>query len=220
MLWVSLYYFISFIVQVISTKTYYLAGRGKKGIDHILSSAPLSCVEECIVFCDGEKAVSENYDVTTGTCVCHSVFPEMLSLVTQANASMYANRVGIEAAAFGYIYNSSAHFFYKVHSTDKATWTRAREICQSEGGELAKLDTPEKRQLVQEIVQADGANEYFLGATDMAEDGVWRWVVDDTVFPEYTKSGYSKCLEMEPDMQFDDTSCNFEEQKYVCDIVL
>ncbi|XP_067648979.1 uncharacterized protein [Haliotis asinina] len=219
MLWVSIYCFISFIVHVISTKTYYLAESGMKGIDHVLSSAPLSCVEECIVFCDGKKAISASYDVTTGTCVCHSVFPEMLSLVTQANTSIYANHVGVTAAALGYIYNSSAHFLYKVHSKDLTKWTKAREICQSEGGELAKLDSPEKRQLVRDIVGADGANEYFLGATDWTEDGVWRWVVDNSIFPEFTKSGYSKCLEMEPDLQFDDTGCNVENQKYICDIV-
>ncbi|XP_046350168.2 uncharacterized protein LOC124131118 [Haliotis rufescens] len=219
MLCISLYLITSLSVHVISSKTYYLAEKGKLGIDHILSRATLSCTEDCILFCDGEKAVTANYDVTKGTCVCHSVYPEMLSLVTQANSFMYANQVCRAAAGFGYVYNNSAHFCYKVQ-TNMATWLKGREVCQSEGGDLAKLDTPEKRQLMREIVAADGANEYFLGATDMAEDGVWRWTVDDTVFPEYTKRGHSKCLEIEPNLNFDDTGCHNEEQKYICDISL
>ncbi|XP_046369689.2 uncharacterized protein LOC124144367 [Haliotis rufescens] len=215
----SICLFTSFTAHVISTTTYYLEEKGKIGIDHILSRATLSCTEDCIIFCNGEKALTANYDVTTGTCVCHSVFPEMLSLMTQANNFMYTNQACAAAAGFGYVYDISSNFCYKVH-TKKTIWMEAREECKKEGGDLAKLDTPEKRQLVREIIKADGANEYFLGATDMAEDGVWRWVVDDTVFPEYTKKGLSECLEMQSDLRLDDTGCTHQDQKYICDISL
>ncbi|XP_071102014.1 uncharacterized protein [Haliotis cracherodii] len=120
----------------------------------------------------------------------------------------------------GYQVNAGAHLCYKIH-TDKKRGMQAAAVCQSEGGELVMLNTEARKTLVENIVEGDGNNEYFLGATDSAVGGQWRWMADDSLIPWFTNDETeSDCFELEPDLTYDDTGCDNEEQKFICEIFL
>ncbi|XP_046585296.1 uncharacterized protein LOC124292279 [Haliotis rubra] len=118
----------------------------------------------------------------------------------------------------GYEINQEAHLCYKVHTERQRGW-EAEQACQDEGGILIMLNTEARKTVVEGIVEADtGNDEYFLGAEETA-DGEWRWMADNSIIPWVTLTGDGgNCLELEPGRVYDDTSCDDQEQKFVCEI--
>ena len=67
----------------------------------------------------------------------------------------------------------------------EASWTTAREMCQKMGGDLAVLDTPEKREL---IGQVNGTLELYVGASK-DKNGKWKWVNGQAVEADAWEKG-------------------------------
>ncbi|GAB6032987.1 Fc fragment of IgE, low affinity II, receptor for (CD23) [Chamberlinius hualienensis] len=61
---------------------------------------------------------------------------------------------------------SFCYFF----SNTTTNWCRALEICKSKGADLAHPCTEEKKY----------STDWWLGATDSAEEGTWRWAHDNS----------------------------------------
>ncbi|XP_067649089.1 C-type lectin domain family 5 member A-like [Haliotis asinina] len=139
-----------------------------------------------------------------------------MALIDSTGTSLYRTAC---VASPGYVYDSEAYFCYKVH-TDMVMWEEARDVCHSEGGELAKVDTPAKLSVIYDIVEKDGSREYFLGARDSDKDGEWRWVSDNSLVEGFDKKGSTECLEIESDLTFDDTGCRNQDQRYFCELLL
>ena len=81
--------------------------------------------------------------------------------------------------------NPANHHWYQRLDTQK-TWHDAKAYCESLGGYLATLTSPEENQFVYDNFVV--AEIPWLGGTDEANEGVWEWVTGEPV--EYT--GYSK----------------------------
>ena len=60
-----------------------------------------------------------------------------------------------------------------VFYTEVKTWTEAEAHCQSEGGNLASVSTENEWQ---KVLSVSGERfEFWLGGSDLDEEGVWRW---------------------------------------------
>ncbi|XP_067649565.1 uncharacterized protein [Haliotis asinina] len=118
----------------------------------------------------------------------------------------------------GYEINQEAHLCYKVHTDRQKAW-QAEQACQDEGGLLIMLNTGARKTLVEGIVEADPGNEeYFLGAKETV-DGQWRWTADNSIIPWFTLIGSGgQCLELEPGRRYDDSGCDNQQQKFICEI--
>ena len=57
--------------------------------------------------------------------------------------------------------------------TDPATWGQAEKLCKEMGGHLAIANTEEKLNFLGKLC---GETTAYIGASDEAEEGVWRWV--------------------------------------------
>jgi hypothetical protein len=53
------------------------------------------------------------------------------------------------------------------------TWAEAKAICREQGGRLVTIDHADENQLV---FLLSGGQERFIGATDDAAEGDWRWI--------------------------------------------
>jgi hypothetical protein len=64
---------------------------------------------------------------------------------------------------------------YKVFS-DHLSWKDARQRCADLGGHLAVIMSAEENRFVSGLVTAARLDEAWLGGTDEAEEGKWRWI--------------------------------------------
>ncbi|XP_046585294.1 uncharacterized protein LOC124292277 [Haliotis rubra] len=120
----------------------------------------------------------------------------------------------------GYTFNSDAHMCYRVQKTPTVTWQDAVNACKSEGGIMVKLNTTEKKRVLEGYL-SPVHNKYFLGATDTIVDGVWRWESDDTVVTWLDKTGSDDCMRMKLDTDnsvvYDDDECD-DMNGFFCEI--
>uniref|UniRef100_A0A8C5CBQ4 C-type lectin domain-containing protein n=1 Tax=Gadus morhua TaxID=8049 RepID=A0A8C5CBQ4_GADMO len=64
----------------------------------------------------------------------------------------------------------------------RRSWNESRELCVSHGADLVAVDSEEEMDF---IIRYGG--DFWLGATDEASDGLWRWS-DGTVLSAYNPS--------------------------------
>ena len=67
-------------------------------------------------------------------------------------------------------FNGHKYQAFNVHMT----WTEAKKYCESLGGYLATITSAEE-QAALELFKGN----YWLGATDVENEGVWKWVTDE-----------------------------------------
>ncbi|CAL8260900.1 unnamed protein product [Gadus morhua 'NCC'] len=77
---------------------------------------------------------------------------------------------------------------YRI-STEWLSWNESREFCVSQGADLLVVDNKEEMDF---ISKATLYHDFWLGATDEAGEGMWRWV-DGTVLsldnPSWSRGG-------------------------------
>jgi hypothetical protein len=66
--------------------------------------------------------------------------------------------------------------WYRVY-TEKLTWNRAKERCANMGGRLAIIPDAATWEFVKKLSNAS----LWLGATDAAKEGTWKWVDGSTM---------------------------------------
>jgi uncharacterized protein (TIGR03067 family) len=75
--------------------------------------------------------------------------------------------------------------FYKLEEKVLG-WHEAKEYCELRGGRLAVIDTAEKMAFVQQLARSSGItfdamDGIWIGATDEAEEGAWKWMDGSSV---------------------------------------
>lgn len=63
---------------------------------------------------------------------------------------------------------------YKVETAGNFTWTQARQKCESLGGFLAEIPDTGTLEYVDSITP--DSSQYWLGGSDSAHEGTWKWV--------------------------------------------
>ncbi|WP_201987385.1 IPT/TIG domain-containing protein [Hymenobacter rubidus] len=79
-------------------------------------------------------------------------------------------------AGFTFLGGNQTSAFYL--STGTATWTGAQANCQAAGGNLAKIPDAATSAL---LVTATGGIKYWIGLNDVAVEGQFRWVSDNSL---------------------------------------
>ncbi|XP_023669505.2 uncharacterized protein [Paramormyrops kingsleyae] len=65
-------------------------------------------------------------------------------------------------------HNGQCYYF----STSVTTWNESQNNCIKEAAHLVTVNSEEE----QDFITKEGSSSYWIGLTDSAEEGVWRWV--------------------------------------------
>lgn len=99
---------------------------------------------------------------------------------------------------------------------DQVTWHVAKQRCEEMGGYLCVLKNAEEDRFICSLV---GTVSAWVGCTDEAEEGEWKWVKQSTYFPKTANidgnGGVSHCLTRHENGWHDGTAG--ERFFYVCE---
>lgn len=59
------------------------------------------------------------------------------------------------------------------------TWREATAYCESLGGHLVTITSQEEQTFIENLIKNGAREQYWIGATDEANEGVWRWVTGE-----------------------------------------
>ncbi|KAI4817649.1 hypothetical protein KUCAC02_011032 [Chaenocephalus aceratus] len=71
-------------------------------------------------------------------------------------------------------YGGKCYYF----STNKATWTKSRDECRRQGGDLVKIESREEQEFLEQKVRVKmtvGQDKFWIGLTDSETEDTWLW---------------------------------------------
>lgn len=71
----------------------------------------------------------------------------------------------------------NGHYYYAFD--EGKTWTEAKEKCEVIGGHLVTITTQEEQEIVESIIKNGTKSCYWLGGTDEAAEGQWKWITGE-----------------------------------------
>ncbi|XP_048745108.1 macrophage mannose receptor 1-like [Ostrea edulis] len=114
---------------------------------------------------------------------------------------------------------------YQFYDKPSSTYSQARSICMSLGGDLMKIDSMDDRYWLEQQMIMNGHNRlYFTGLNDQANEGNYRWA-DNTPYnvsmvnwnqEPNQWNGNEDCATINPDYIWNDSDCTLSFQ-YICE---
>ena len=90
---------------------------------------------------------------------------------------------------------------YWIFDNGCETWNDAQKFCESRGGYLAVINSPEENDFLYEYMLDAGYDEVFFGFTDQDNEGEWVWVSGKS--SDYTDWGINAENSVEPNSSND-----------------
>lgn len=69
------------------------------------------------------------------------------------------------------------HRYYRFDTA--VTWREAKELCEKAGGSLATITSWTEQNVVKKLVEDGTQEQYWIGATDEALEGQWKWTTGE-----------------------------------------
>ena len=135
---------------------------------------------------------------------------------TTPNENSNKNEVSKTTCPSSYMFNKEFNLCWRYQKTPTQNWFDAEKICQNEGGHLMIFNSSGSAKFIREYLRASDAGHVYVGASDIQEEGKFKWNNGKTVQerpwhssqPNDGTSG--NCLLMHPNWEyyFGDTQCN------------
>lgn len=104
--------------------------------------------------------------VLVGQAACTTAFDPVEADLSGFGGATQATPECVDAVAGGVAYRACASL---------ENYADAASACALWGGTLVMLDSEREEQAVTDFAFSNGTANYWLGATDLVEEGVWRW---------------------------------------------
>ncbi|XP_060071984.1 lectin BRA-3-like [Ylistrum balloti] len=107
---------------------------------------------------------------------------ELLTINENIDKTTKTLTIGMACPRSDYIYDDTTGRCHKKHD-DAMTWDKASDTCSEDGGHLLTLDTAAEYNI---ILLLGLSQELWIGATDKAVEGEFRWLVSGDILPQTT----------------------------------
>ena len=111
----------------------------------------------------------------------------LLMVMTIVPASMFTASAASVVPSGAKEYNGHTYYVYKSSSY---TWKQAKAYCEKKGGHLVTITSAKENNFVGSLIDKKGLEKVWLGATDSAKEGTWKWVTGEKF--SYTAWAYSQ----------------------------
>ena len=104
-----------------------------------------------------------------------SMLLALLMVMTMVPAMM------LSASAAGVVPSSAKEYNGHTYYLKKGnyTWTAAKKYCENRGGHLVTITSKKENSFVSGLLKKSGINSAWLGATDEAKEGTWKWITGE-----------------------------------------
>jgi len=87
------------------------------------------------------------------------------------------------ALSAGCVYAESEEVTFNGHTYQRidieTSWTSAKSYCENIGGHLATVTSQQEDDFIYSVLVKPGKNNAWLGASDEAREGDWKWVTGE-----------------------------------------
>nr|XP_046268894.1 C-type lectin domain family 4 member M-like [Scatophagus argus] len=139
---------------------------------------------------------------------------------------------GCKHCPVGWIFMNSQCYYFPFSDADgQKPWQKAREFCQTHGGDLAVIDSKEKENstvnhLLTKIGFESGLG-FWIGLRKSNEEGTWKWLDGTTLIEGYWMDGEPNNIDKEICVgvysrknmfkAWNDVRCEVTQMKWVCE---
>ncbi|KAK5910858.1 hypothetical protein CgunFtcFv8_005084 [Champsocephalus gunnari] len=98
-------------------------------------------------------------------------------------------------------YGGKCYYF----STNKTTWTRSRDECRRQGGDLVKIESREEQEFLDQklrVKMTADQDKFWIGLTDSETEDTWLWTDGsalDNSFPFWSEGEPNNAKQHNPD---------------------
>ena len=97
------------------------------------------------------------------------------NMETTLNENSNKNEVSKTTCPSSYMFNKEFNLCLRYQKTPTQNWFDAEKICQNEGGHLMIFNSSGSAKFIREYLKASGAVGAYLGASDIQEEGEFKW---------------------------------------------
>ena len=152
---------------------------------------------------------------------------DLMRMDDKMNASEDGKRVQQKGCPSSYMHDKAVKLCWRLQKHVKLNWFDASKECSNEGSHLMILNTTTSVKIIQNYLAAADASWVFVGAHDMIEEGVFKWLNGESVQQIPWHSGQpgggenQNCLSIEKGLNynFNDQQCS-EKFQLLCQITL
>ncbi|KAK1792594.1 hypothetical protein P4O66_012529 [Electrophorus voltai] len=146
-----------------------------------------------------------------------------LNNVTNQNEQLKDNCCQNKLAAID-LYGQQGWFYFRSKlyyiSLEMKTWSEGRQDCNNRGADLVIINSREEQEFTVKMV---GNSKAWIGLTDTAKEGEWKWVDGTEFTTEYWKENEPNdidnnedCVEQTNKKGWNDNACS-EKQMWICE---
>ena len=134
---------------------------------------------------------------------------------TTLNEAANKNEVPKTTCPSSYMFNKEFNLCWRLKKNTTQNWFDAEKTCQNEGGHLMIFNSSGSAKFIREYLRASGIVDVHVGASDIQEEGKFKWNNGKRVQelpwyssePDQGTSGNCLLIHSEWDYNFGDAIC-------------